>query len=44
LRHPSKPHLRVTIPRHDRFDLPQSILKSILRQAEMTLEDFLRYL
>ncbi|MFZ0878019.1 MAG: type II toxin-antitoxin system HicA family toxin [Candidatus Acidiferrales bacterium] len=22
LRHPLKPHLRVTVPRHDRFDLP----------------------
>ncbi|MGO9842709.1 MAG: type II toxin-antitoxin system HicA family toxin [Candidatus Acidiferrales bacterium] len=41
LRHPRKPHLRITVPRHDRFDLPPSVLKSILRQAEMTLEDFL---
>ena len=44
LRHISKPHLRVTVPRHDRFDLPQPVLKSILRQAEMTVEEFLRYL
>jgi predicted RNA binding protein YcfA (HicA-like mRNA interferase family) len=41
LRHPQKPHLRVTVPRHDRFDLPIPVLKSILRQAEMTVEEFL---
>jgi predicted RNA binding protein YcfA (HicA-like mRNA interferase family) len=44
LRHPLKPQLRVTVPRHDRFDLPAPVLKSILRQAEMTLEEFLEYL
>lgn len=44
LRHPQKPHLRVTVPRHDRFDLPLSVLKSILRQAELTIEEFLEYL
>ena len=41
LRHPGKPHLRVTVPRHDRFDLPKPILRSILRQAEITVEEFL---
>jgi len=41
LKHPGKPHLRVTVPMHDRFDLARSVLKSILRQAEMTLEEFL---
>lgn len=44
LRHVSKPHLRVTVPRHDRFDLPRSVLRSILRQAELTVEDFLELL
>jgi predicted RNA binding protein YcfA (HicA-like mRNA interferase family) len=44
LRHPAKQHLRVTVPRHDRFDLPLPVLKSILRQAEMTVEEFLSYL
>jgi predicted RNase H-like HicB family nuclease/predicted RNA binding protein YcfA (HicA-like mRNA interferase family) len=44
LRHPSKPHLSVTSPRHHRFDFPQPILMSTLGRAEMTLEDFLRYL
>jgi predicted RNA binding protein YcfA (HicA-like mRNA interferase family) len=41
LRHPKKPHLRVTIPRHDRFDLPRQVLRSILAQAELSLEEFL---
>jgi hypothetical protein len=40
LRHPGKAHLRVTVPRHDRFDLPKPILRSILRQAEITVEEF----
>jgi predicted RNA binding protein YcfA (HicA-like mRNA interferase family) len=43
LRHSRKPHLRVTVPRHDRFDLPQRVLKSVLRQAELTLEQFLEH-
>jgi predicted RNA binding protein YcfA (HicA-like mRNA interferase family) len=44
LRHPAKPHVRVTIPRHDRFDLPPPIVKSILRQADVTVEEFLQAL
>jgi predicted RNA binding protein YcfA (HicA-like mRNA interferase family) len=43
LRHPEKIHLRVTVPRHDRFDLPPQVPKSILRQAELTLEEFLEH-
>jgi predicted RNA binding protein YcfA (HicA-like mRNA interferase family) len=41
LRNPGKAHLRVTNPRHDSFDLPKSVLRSILRQAEITVEEFL---
>jgi predicted RNA binding protein YcfA (HicA-like mRNA interferase family) len=41
LRHPGKLHLRVTVPRHDRFDLPKQVLRSILRQVEMSVEEFL---
>jgi predicted RNA binding protein YcfA (HicA-like mRNA interferase family) len=41
LRHPGKPHLRVTVPRHDRFDLPAPVMRSILRQAALTVEEFL---
>ncbi|MGH9684144.1 MAG: type II toxin-antitoxin system HicA family toxin [Candidatus Acidiferrales bacterium] len=28
LRRPSRPRLHVTVPRHDRFDLPRSVLRS----------------
>ena len=41
LRHPEKQHLRVTVPRHDRYDLPRPVLRGILRQAELTVEQFL---
>lgn len=41
LRHSQKLHLRVTVPRHTRFDLPSSVLQSILNQAELTREEFL---
>jgi predicted RNA binding protein YcfA (HicA-like mRNA interferase family) len=44
LRHAKKSHLRVTVPRHDRFDLPRPILRSILRQAELSVQDFLKLL
>jgi len=44
LRHPGRPHLRVTVPRHDRFDLPVFVLRNILRQAELTVEQFLNLL
>ncbi len=44
LRHPQKKHLRVTIPYHGRFDLPPSVISSILNQAELSKEDFLKFL
>lgn len=44
LRHPTKRHLRVTLPRHDRFDLPIGVLRNILRQAELTIDEFLQLL
>ncbi len=44
LRHQLKNHLRVTVPRHDRFDIPRPIIKSIIRQTELSLEDFLELL
>lgn len=44
LRHKEKTHLRVTIPRHDRFDLPPFVINSILKQAELKREEFLRFL
>ena len=44
LKYPGKLHLRVTVPRHDRFDLPVPVLRSITRQAGMTVEEFLEFL
>jgi predicted RNA binding protein YcfA (HicA-like mRNA interferase family) len=44
LRHLIKTHLRVTVPRHDRFDIPRPVLRSILRQAELSVEEFLELL
>ena len=44
IRHSIKEHIRVTISRHDRFDLPPSILFSILKQAEMTKDEMLKWL
>ena len=43
LRHPDNPKLKVTLPYHTR-DLKRSVLKSILKQAGLTLEAFLEIL
>lgn len=44
LRHMEKINLRVTVPRHDKFDLPSFVVGSILKQAEITKEEFLQIL
>lgn len=44
LRHLSKPKLRVTIPFHARFDLPPFVIQNILKQAELSKEEFLKLL
>jgi len=44
LRHPQKSHLRVTIPYHSKFDLPSSVINSILKQTEISKEEFLKLL
>ena len=44
LRHEIKKHLKVTVPRHDRFDLPVYVVLSILRQAELSKIDFIKLL
>jgi predicted RNA binding protein YcfA (HicA-like mRNA interferase family) len=41
LRHLSKPHLHVVIPRYAR-DLAPKTIKSILAQAEITPEEFIQ--
>jgi len=44
LRHDQKSHLRVTIPYHIRFDLPPSVINNILKQAEVSKDQFLELL
>ena len=44
LRHPLKAKLRVTIPLHSNFDLPPSVVKSILKQADISESEFLKQL
>jgi predicted RNA binding protein YcfA (HicA-like mRNA interferase family) len=44
LRHRHKTHLRVTVPRHDRFELPPFVVNSILKQAEIARADFVKLL
>jgi predicted RNA binding protein YcfA (HicA-like mRNA interferase family) len=40
LRHTQKSHLRITIPYHSHFDLPSSVVNNILKQAEISKEEF----
>jgi len=43
LKHPDRPG-RITVPYHERFDLPKHIVKSIIRQAGLTNQEFFRLL
>jgi len=44
LRHQFDSELRVTIPMHSHFDLPPSVVQSILRQADISKEKLLELL
>jgi predicted RNA binding protein YcfA (HicA-like mRNA interferase family) len=43
LKHPDQPHLRVTLPFHNK-DLKRRTLESIIEQAGLTAEEFRRLL
>lgn len=43
MKHPEKPELRVTIPRHSK-ELPRPIIQSIIRQAGLSVEEFIKLL
>ncbi len=43
LKHPTKPG-RVTVPYHQRFDLPKPVVRSIIRQAGLSTEEFFELL
>ncbi len=42
LRHKTKQSMRVTIPQHSGFDLPAYVVQNIIKQCEMTKEEFLK--
>lgn len=44
LKHPQDPTLRVTVPCHSSFDLPVFVVKSILKQANLSEEQFAKLL
>jgi predicted RNA binding protein YcfA (HicA-like mRNA interferase family) len=41
LKHPAKPNLRVTVPQHS-GDVPPTVLRSILKQAGLSIDEFLQ--
>jgi predicted RNA binding protein YcfA (HicA-like mRNA interferase family) len=43
LRHPSKPRARVVVPVHGR-DLPAGTVRGIIKQAGLTVDEFLGFL
>ena len=43
MKHPERPG-RVTVPYHQRFDLPKRIVKSIIKQAGLTNKQFFELL
>jgi len=43
LKHPNKPG-RVTVPNHQGFDLPRAIVRSVIRQAGLTTDEFVALL
>ncbi|HKS88281.1 MAG TPA: type II toxin-antitoxin system HicA family toxin [Stellaceae bacterium] len=44
LKHPERPTTRIVVPYHGSVDIKRAILRSILRQAELTADDFARLL
>lgn len=43
LKHPDKPHLHVTVAFHKK-EVPRGTLRAILRQADLTIDEFLNLL
>jgi predicted RNA binding protein YcfA (HicA-like mRNA interferase family) len=44
LKHPERSAVRIVVPHHGSADVKRGILRSILRQAELTTEDLARLL
>ncbi len=44
LKHPDRPAVRIVVPHHGSADVKRGILRSILRQAELTADDLVKLL
>jgi predicted RNA binding protein YcfA (HicA-like mRNA interferase family) len=44
LKHPERPATRIVVPHHGSVDVKRGILRSILRQAELTADDLMKLL
>jgi predicted RNA binding protein YcfA (HicA-like mRNA interferase family) len=44
LKHPARPSARIVVPYHGSADVKRGILRSILRQAEISVEELIRLL
>jgi predicted RNA binding protein YcfA (HicA-like mRNA interferase family) len=44
LKHPDRPAARIVVPHHGNADVKRGILRSILRQAELTTDDLAKLL
>ncbi|MEK7496577.1 MAG: type II toxin-antitoxin system HicA family toxin [Patescibacteria group bacterium] len=44
LRHRIKFHLRITVPYHKQFDIPIAVVNSIIKQCELSRDEFLKIL
>ena len=44
LKHPDRPAVRIVVPHHGSADVKRGILRSILRQAELAVDDLVKLL
>jgi predicted RNA binding protein YcfA (HicA-like mRNA interferase family) len=44
LKHPDRPAVRIVVPFHGSADVKRGILRAILRQADLSIEDLIRLL
>jgi predicted RNA binding protein YcfA (HicA-like mRNA interferase family) len=44
LKHPNRPSTRIVVPHHGSTDVKRGVLRSILRQAEISVDELIRLL
>jgi predicted RNA binding protein YcfA (HicA-like mRNA interferase family) len=44
LKHPGRPSVRIVVPYHSSADVKRGILRSILRQADISVDELIRLL